>query len=54
MGQDDLSGVDAQSQVHEVRNVCIADVSIMPMIPTGNSQAPRLIVGERMAEILRS
>ncbi len=54
MGQDDLSVVDAQLRVYGVKKLRIADGSIMPTITTGNTQAPCVIIGERLAEILRS
>jgi choline dehydrogenase len=50
MGQDDLSVVDAQLRVCDIQNLRIADGSIMPTITT---QAPCVVIGERMAEILR-
>ena len=52
MGQDDLSVVDAKLRVYGVKNLRIADGSIMPSITTGNTQAPCVIIGERLAEIL--
>ncbi len=52
MGQDELSVVDAQLRVYGVKNLRIADGSVMPRITTGNTQAPCVIIGERMAEIL--
>ena len=54
MGQDDLSVVDAKLRVYGVRNLRIADGSIMPTITTGNTQAPCVIIGERLAEILNA
>jgi choline dehydrogenase len=54
MGRDDLSVVDAKLRVYGVGNLRIADRSIMPTITTGNTQAPCVIIGERMAEIIRS
>jgi choline dehydrogenase len=54
MGQDDLSVVDAQLRVYGVKNLRIADGSIMPTITTGNTQAPCVIIGERLAEILKA
>ncbi|MEA2816322.1 MAG: choline dehydrogenase, partial [Rhodospirillaceae bacterium] len=54
MGQDDLSVVDAQLRVYGVRNLRIADGSIMPTIASGNTQAPCVIIGERLAEILKA
>jgi choline dehydrogenase len=37
-----------------VKNLLIADGSIMPTIATGNTQVPCMIIGERMAEILKA
>jgi choline dehydrogenase len=46
--------VDAQLRVHGTKNLRIADGSIMPRVTTGNTQAPCVIIGERMAEILKA
>jgi choline dehydrogenase len=54
MGRDDLSVVDADLAVYGVKNLRIADGSIMPSITTGNTQAPCVIIGERMAELLKA
>jgi choline dehydrogenase len=54
MGQDNLSVVDAQLRVYGTKNLRIADGSIMPRVTTGNTQAPCVIIGERMAEILKA
>jgi choline dehydrogenase len=54
MGRDDLSVVDAELRVYGVKNLRIADGSIMPSVTTGNTQAPCVIIGERMADILKA
>ena len=54
MGLDDMSVVDAQLRVYGIRNLRIADASIMPRITTGNTMAPSVLIGERMAEILHA
>jgi len=54
MGQDGLSVVDAQLRVYGVKKLRIADGSIMPTITTGNTHAPCVIIGERLAEILNA
>jgi choline dehydrogenase len=46
--------VDAELRVYGVKNQRIADGSIMPTITTGNTQAPCVIIGERLAEILKT
>jgi len=52
MGRDDRSVVDANLRVHGVKKLRVADASIMPAITTGNTQAPCVMIGERLAEIL--
>ncbi len=52
MGRDELSVVDARLRVYGIKNLRIADASVMPTVTTGNTQAPSVIIGERMAEIL--
>src|SRR5258708_7078528 len=37
-----------------IENLRIADGSIMPRVPTGNTMAPCIIIGERAAEALRN
>ena len=54
MGRDEYSVVDSKLRVHGVKNLRVADGSIMPTITTGNTQAPCVIIGERMAEILNA
>lgn len=54
MGRDDMAVVDAELRVRGVKRLRVADASIMPIITTGNTQAPSVIIGERMAEILRA
>ncbi|AHE55714.1 GMC family oxidoreductase [Sphingomonas sanxanigenens] len=53
MGLDDMAVVDASLAVHGVGRLRVADGSILPKVPTGNTQAPCTIVGERAADILR-
>lgn len=54
MGRDAMSVVDAKLQVYGIEGVRIADGSIMPQIMTGNTMAPRVVIGERAADILRA
>lgn len=53
MGTDSLSVVNSRLQVYGISNLRIADGSIMPRVTTGNTMAPCVIIGERMAEILK-
>jgi choline dehydrogenase len=54
MGHDPSSVVDHRLHVHGVDGLMIADASVFPRIPTGNTMAPCVIVGERASEILRA
>jgi len=46
--------VDARLRVHGVAGLRIADASVFPRIPHGNTHAPALMVGEKAADLLRS
>ena len=52
MGKDDAAVVDSQLRVRGVRNLRVADASIMPRITTGATMAPSIVIGERMAQLL--
>lgn len=46
---DSLAVVDARLQVHGVEALRVADASIMPDIIGGNTSAPSMMIGERLA-----
>lgn len=46
------SVVDARLRVHGVKGLRVADASIFPTIPTGNTNAPAIMVGERAAQFI--
>jgi choline dehydrogenase len=52
IGTDNLSVVDPQLAVHGIAQLRIADASVMPVIPSGNTNAPTMAVAERAAAIL--
>jgi choline dehydrogenase len=53
MGTDDESVVDEQLRVRGVDGLRVADASIMPLIPGGNTNAPSIMVGERAADLVK-
>jgi choline dehydrogenase len=53
MGRDEMSVVDGRLQVYGIDNLRIADGSIMPRVPTGNTMAPCVVIGEKAAEFLK-
>jgi choline dehydrogenase len=54
MGRDAMSVVDANLKVYGIKNLRIADGSIMPRVTTGNTMAPCVIIGERAGELLKA
>lgn len=52
MGEDDASVVDPRLRVRGVDGLRVADASIFPAIPTGNTNAPAIMVGERAADLI--
>ena len=53
MGVDELAVVDPQLRVYGIEGLRVADASIMPNVPSGNTHAPTVMVGERAAELVR-
>lgn len=52
MGADAASVVDPALRVRGVTGLRVADASIMPMIVSGNTQAPSAMIGEKAAELM--
>lgn len=52
MGQDEDAVVDPQLRVRGTRHLRICDASVMPRIPTGNTNAAAILLGERCADFI--
>ena len=52
MGVDDMAVVDQQLRIHGLKNIRVADASVMPEITSGNLNAPTLMIGERASDFI--
>lgn len=54
MGQGENTVVDERLRVHGIEGLRVADASIFPTMPSGNTNAAAILVGEKAADILRA
>jgi choline dehydrogenase len=54
MGTDPMAVVDAWLRVRSIEGLRVADASIMPLLPGGNTNAPAIMIGEKAADLIRS
>ena len=54
MGNDNNSVVDNKLKVHGIKNLRIADASIMPTLISGNTNAVCMMIGEKCSELILS
>ncbi len=54
MGLDSMAVVDPQLRVHGVEGLRVADASVMPSVPSGNCHAGIVMIGERLADMLKT
>jgi choline dehydrogenase len=53
MGTDALAVADAEGRVHGIEGLRIADASLMPSLPSGGTNGPAMMIGERIADLVR-
>lgn len=53
MGVSALSVVDPELRVYGVNGLRVADASIMPAVPSGNTNAPAIMIGEKCADLIK-
>ena len=53
MGIDSMAVVDPRDlKVYGLDGLRIADASVMPLVPTGNTNAPSIMIGEKVAAFI--
>jgi len=53
MGTDEDAVVDADLRVRGIEGLRIADASVMPELPSGNTNLPCMMIGEKAADLIR-
>ena len=54
MGPQPNAVVDDELRVYGIKGLRVADASIFPTMPSGNTNAPSIMVGEKCADLIRA
>ena len=52
MGMDEMAVVDPMLRVRGIDHLRVVDASVMPTVPSSNTNAPTIMIAERAADLI--